>query len=88
MNRNTNKLKRVRSRKNNIESPAKRQFLKETEKHRRDLFAQSITNLRDVLLIQKPSDTNEENTKLDKTSILCQAATFLEEHKHSKTQTL
>ncbi|CAF4069546.1 unnamed protein product [Adineta steineri] len=85
MNRNTNKLKRVRSRKNNIESPAKRQFLKETEKHRRDLFAQSITNLRDVLLIQKPSDTNEENTKLDKTSILCQAATFLEEHKHNLT---
>ncbi|CAF1032462.1 unnamed protein product [Adineta steineri] len=62
MNRNTNKLKRVRSRKNNIETPAKRQFLKETEKRRRDLFAQSITNLRDILLIQKPSDTNEENT--------------------------
>ncbi|CAF3597070.1 unnamed protein product [Adineta steineri] len=81
MNRNINKLKRLHSKNNDVESSAKRQFHNETEKRRRDLFTQLITNLRDILLIKKPSDTNEENTKLDRPSILYQTATFLEKHK-------
>ncbi|CAF4308643.1 unnamed protein product, partial [Adineta steineri] len=55
------------------------------DRRRRDLFTQLITNLKDILLIKKPTDTNEENTKLDKASILCQAATFLEQHKDDLT---
>ncbi|CAF1089802.1 unnamed protein product [Adineta steineri] len=85
MNRNRNQLKRIHSKNNDIESPAKRQFRNETEKRRRDLFTQLITNLKDILLVKKPTDTNEENTKLDKASILCQAATFLEQHKDDLT---
>ncbi|CAF0854409.1 unnamed protein product [Adineta steineri] len=85
MNRNTNKLKRIYSRNSDIESPAKRQFRNENEKRRRDLSTQLTTNLRDILLVTKPSDTNEENTKLDKGSVLRQTVTFLQKHQQNIT---
>ncbi|CAF1257354.1 unnamed protein product [Adineta steineri] len=47
---------------NDTKAATKRQFRNETEKRRRDLFTQLITNLKDVLLVKKPADTNEENT--------------------------
>ncbi|CAF0854206.1 unnamed protein product [Adineta steineri] len=85
MNRNTNKLKRIFSKNSDIESPAKRQFRNENEKRRRDLSTQLITNLRDILLVTKPDDANEENTKLDKASVLRQTVTFLQKHQQNLT---
>ncbi|CAF4227032.1 unnamed protein product, partial [Adineta steineri] len=66
MNKNINKLKRLYSKNNAIKLLARRQFRNENEKRRRDLSTQLITNLKDILLIENTSDTNEDNTKLYK----------------------
>ncbi|CAF1032423.1 unnamed protein product [Adineta steineri] len=83
MNRNTNKLKRIYSKNNAIKLLARRQFRNENEKRRRDLSTQLITNLKDILFIENTSDTNEENTKLDKASVLRQTVTFLEKYQQN-----
>ncbi|CAF3889790.1 unnamed protein product [Adineta steineri] len=85
MNRSRNKSQRLHSKNNAIKLLARRQFRNKNEKRRRDLSTQLITNLKDILLIENTSDTNEENTKLDKASVLGQTVTFLEKHQHSKT---
>ncbi|CAF4371209.1 unnamed protein product, partial [Adineta steineri] len=69
---------------NNETKPAtKRQCRNENEKRRRDLSTQLITNLKDILLIENTSDTNEDNTKLDKASVLGQTVTFLKKHQQN-----
>ncbi|CAF0889015.1 unnamed protein product [Adineta steineri] len=83
MNRSRNKSQRLHSKNNAIKLLARRQFRNENEKRRRDLSTQLITNLKDILLIEHTSDRNEENTKLDKASVLGQTVTFLEKHQHN-----
>ncbi|CAF0845318.1 unnamed protein product [Adineta steineri] len=83
MNTNINKLKRLYSKNNAIKLLARRQFRNENEKRRRDLSTQLITNLKDILLIENTSDTNEDNTKLDKASVLGQTVTFLKKHQQN-----
>ncbi|CAF4092300.1 unnamed protein product, partial [Adineta steineri] len=55
----------------------------ENEKRRRDLSTQLITNLKDILVIENTSDTNEDNTKLDKASVLRQTVTFLQKYQQN-----
>ncbi|CAF4069565.1 unnamed protein product, partial [Adineta steineri] len=83
MNKNINKLKRLYSKNNETKPATKRQCRNENEKRRRDLSTQLITNLKDILLIENTSDTNEDNTKLDKASVLGQTVTFLKKHQQN-----
>ncbi|CAF1105674.1 unnamed protein product [Adineta steineri] len=86
MDRNINKLKRLHSKNNGMKSLTKRELRNENEKRRRDLSTQLIANLKDILLIENTSDTNEENTKFDKISVLRRTVTFLEKYQQSKTK--
>ncbi|CAF1201229.1 unnamed protein product [Adineta steineri] len=73
MDRNINTLKRLHP----------KQSRNENEKRRRDLSTQLITNLKDILVIENTSDTNEDNTKLDKASVLRQTVTFLQKYQQN-----
>ncbi|CAF1307900.1 unnamed protein product [Adineta steineri] len=89
MDRNINTLKRLHPKNKNTSPLTKRQSRNENEKRRRDLSTQLITSLKDILLIENTSDTNEDNTKLDKASVLRQTVTFLQKYQQNiknKTQ--
>ncbi|CAF1317353.1 unnamed protein product [Adineta steineri] len=83
MDRNINILKRLHPKNKNTSPLTKRQFRNENEKRRRDLSTQLITSLKDILLIENTSDTNEDNTKLDKASVLRQTVTFLQKYQQN-----
>lgn len=68
-----------------------RQFRNENEKRRRDLFSQLISNLEDILNIDKlslkddqTSKIQSQTNKLDKASILRETAIFLRKHQNGK----